>query len=95
MWDLGTTHVVPYRIEMDNVFPIRQQPRRTSPLKHDEFERQVTNLIQQGKVKEFVKPLVFFSPRLCVDYRQLNTLTVRDALRLPRGDYSLATLSGS
>ena len=32
------------------------------------------------------------SPRLCVDYRQLR---VRDALCLPRGDYSLATLSGS
>ena len=59
--DLGTTHMVPHRIEMDNVFPIKQQPRRTPPLKYDEFERQVTNLIQQGKVKEFVKPLVFFS----------------------------------
>lgn len=32
------------------------------------------------------------SPRLCVDYRQLNTLRVWDALCLPRGDYSLATL---
>ena len=72
--DLGTTHVVPYRIEMDNVFPIRQQPRRTSPLKHDEFERQVTSLIQQGKVKEFVKPLVFFSCGVNPKKRQSKTV---------------------
>ena len=72
--DLGTTHVVPYRIEMDNVFPIRQQPRRTSPLKHDEFERQVTSLIQQGKVKEFVKPLVFFSCGVNSKKRQSKTV---------------------
>ena len=34
--DLGTTRMVKHRIETGNVPPIRQQPRRTSPWKHDE-----------------------------------------------------------
>ena len=35
------------------------------------------------------------SQRLCVDYRQLNAVTVKDAFPLPRVDDSLAALSGS
>ena len=80
-------------MEMSNAFPIRQQPRQTSPWKHVGIERQVNNLILQGKVKEFVKPLVLSSfggnppkngsQRLCVDYRQLNALWVKDAFPLP------------
>ena len=54
--DLGTTHMVQHRIETGKVPPIRQQPRRTSPWKHDEIERQVTDLLQQGKVKESSSP---------------------------------------
>ena len=81
--------------------PIRQQPRRNSPWKRDEIERQVTDLFQQEKVKEssstWSSPVVLVtkkdgSQRLCVDYRQLNAATV--AFPLPRVDDSLAALSG-
>lgn len=102
--DLGTTQMVQHRIETGNVLPIRQQPRRTSPWKHDEIERQVADLLQQGKVKEssspWSSPVVLVTKkdggqRLCVDYRQLNAATVKDAFPLPRVDDSLAALSGS
>ena len=102
--DLGTTHMVQHRIETGNVPPIRQQPRHPSPWKHDEIERQVADLLQQEKVKEssspWSSPVVLVtkkdgSQRLCVDYRQLNAATVKDAFPLPRVDDSLAALSGS
>ena len=102
--DLGTTHMVQHRIDMGNAFPIRIQPRRTSSWKHDEIDRQVTDLLQQGKVKESSSPRSFpvvlvtrkdGSQRLCVEYRQFNAVTVKDAFPLPRVDDSLAALIGS
>ena len=54
--DLGTTHMVKHSIETGSVPQIRQEPRRTSPWKHDEIERQVTDLMQEGKVKESSSP---------------------------------------
>ena len=102
--DLGTTHMVQHRIDTGDALLIRIQPRRTSPWKHDEIERQVTNLLQQGKVKESSSPWSFSvvlatkkddSQRLCVDYPQLNAVTVKDGFPLPRVNYSLAALSGS
>ena len=35
------------------------------------------------------------SVRFCIDYRKINSITVRDVYPLPRIDYSLAALSGS
>ena len=102
--DLGTTQMVKHRIETGNVLPIRQQPRCTSPWKHDKIERQVADLLHQGRVTEssspWSSPVVLVtkkdgSQRLCVDYRQLNAATVKDAFPLPRVDDSLSALSGS
>ena len=101
--DLGTTHMVQHRIETGNALPIRIQPWQTSPWKHGEIERQVTNLIQQGKAKKSSRPWSFTvvlatkkhgSQRLCVDNRQLNAVILKDSFPLPRfGDF-LAAFSG-
>ena len=102
--DLGTTHMVQHRIEMGNALPIRIQPWQNSLCKHDEIEWQVTNLIQQGKVKESSSPWSFTvllatkkdsSQRLCMDNCQLNAVMVKDAFPLPRFGDSLAAFSGS
>ena len=50
--DLGTPHMVQHRIKTSNAPPIRQQPRRSSPWKQGKIEQRVTDLLQQGKVKE-------------------------------------------
>ena len=52
--DLGTTHMVQHRIETGSVPPIR----RTSPWKQDEIEGQVTDFLQEWKVKESSSPSV-------------------------------------
>lgn len=102
--DLSTTHKVQHRIETGNVLPIRLQPRRTSPWKHDEIERQVTGFLQQGKVRKSSSPwssLVVLvtkkdgSQGLCVDYRHLNAATVKDVFPLPRVVDSWTAFSGS
>ena len=54
--DLGITQMVKHRIETGIVPPIRQQPRRTSPWKHDEIERQLADLLHQGRVTESSSP---------------------------------------
>ena len=87
---------------MGNALSIRIQLRRTFSWKHDEIDRQVTDLLQQGKVKESSSPRSFpvvLATRkdgsLCVEYRQFNAVTVKDAFPLRRVDDSLAALIGS
>lgn len=101
--DLDTTHMIQHRIETSNVPPIQQQPWYTSPWKHGEITQQVTDLLQQGKVKEssspWSSPVVLVTKkdgtqRLRIDYRQLNAVMVKAAFCLPCADNSLAALSG-
>ena len=49
--DLGRTNLIGHQIDTGNVRPIKQKPRRTSPSKHAEIERQVEDLLQRGVVK--------------------------------------------
>ena len=80
--DLGTTHMVQYRIETGNVPPIRQQPRRSSPWKHNEIVRQVTDLPQEGKM---IQSSSHWS----------SPVVVKDGFPLRSVDDSQAALSGS
>ena len=100
--DLGRTNLVTHHIDTGTAKPVKQQPRRTSPSKHTEIERQVEDLLDRGLVKKSTSP--WSSPvvlvtkkdgtqRFCVDYRQVNAVTVKDAYPLPRIDDSLFALS--
>ena len=103
-WDLGTSNDAQHHINTGSAAPIRQRPRRAAPWKQAEIDRQVNNLLTEGKVQEsnspWASPVVLVtkkdgSQRLCVDYRQLNSVTVKDAFPLPRIDDSLDCLSGA
>ena len=96
--------MVQHRIETGNVSGIRELPWHTSLWKHNEIERQVTDLLKEGKVKELSSPWSYpvalvterdGSQRLCIEYSCLKAATVKDAFPIPRVDDSIATLSGS
>ena len=103
--DVGLTSLVTHSIPVEaGTQPIRQPPRRLGVEKDKEVDKQVTELLESGKIEPadgaWSSPVVLVrkkdnSWRLCIDYRRLNAVTRRDAYPLPRIDDSLDALSGS
>ncbi|XP_057188755.1 interleukin-13 receptor subunit alpha-1 isoform X1 [Triplophysa rosa] len=102
--DYGITSVVTHKIRTKDDTPMSQRAYRTSPALKAEMHRQVEQLKAQDVVEDsdspFSSPVVMVKKkdntyRFCVDYRKLNSVTVTDALPLPRVDDSLDALSGS
>ena len=102
--DVGRTSLLQHRINTGNAAPIHQDPRRTPPWKQAEVERRVNTLLESGMIEESSSPwasnVVLVtkkdgSQRLCVDYRRLNELTVKDTFPIPNISDSLDCLSGA
>lgn len=77
---------------------------RMSTAELDELKLQLTDLTSRGWIRPsksaFASPVIFVkkkdgSMRLCVDYRRLNALTVKDKYPLPRIDSILDRLGGA
>ncbi|XP_052723874.1 uncharacterized protein LOC128193804 [Vigna angularis] len=84
--------------------PISVQPYRMSPAELADLKEQIEELIE----KKFIRPSVSpwgapvllvkkkdDSSRLCIDYRQLNKLTIKNKYPLPRIDDLLDQLHGA
>ena len=78
---------------------------RLSPLEYKELQKQVTAFLEAGILEPSKSPYgapVLFVPkpngrglRLCVDYRALNNITVKNRYPIPRIDDLLDAVSGS
>jgi hypothetical protein len=78
---------------------------RLSPLKYRELEKQVTKFLKDGILEVSQSPygapvLFVLKPncrglRLCVDYRALNSITVKNRCTIPRIDDLLDAVAGS
>ena len=78
---------------------------RLSPLEYRELEKQITEFLKAGILEVSQSPYgapVLFVPkangrglRLCVDYRALNSITVKNRCTLPRIDVLLDAVSGA
>ena len=99
--DRGIGHMIP--LQPDHKPPYRQ-PYRLSPLEIAEVKKQIAHLLAQGWIEESKSPygasILFVQKndgtlRMCVDYRALNNLTVKDRSPLPRIDDLLAQMSGA
>ena len=102
--DIGTTSMVKHHIELSDTTPFKQKYRRIPPAMVEEVRTHLKELIASGVIRPSHSPfssnvvLVRKSDgslRMCVDYRQLNSRTVRDNYALPRIEDILDSLSGN
>ena len=83
---------------------VSKAPYRMAPNEMIELKKQIEELLEKGFIRPSVSPWgapVLFvrkkdgSLRLCIDYRELNKVTVKNKYPLPRIDDLLDQLSGS
>ena len=99
----GHTDAVEHDINTGDRSPIQCAPRRMSPQKMKKEEDCVTEMLTGGQIEAsdspWSSPVVLVTKkdggtRFCVDYRQLNDATIKDAYPLPRIDDTLDMLAG-
>jgi len=102
--ELGHTTLVQHTIDVGEQRPIKQAPRRASLHSRVIIDEAVKDMLKQGVIEPstspWASPVVLVrkkdgSHRFCVDYRQLNEATVKDAYPLPRLDDSLVAMGGA
>jgi len=84
--------------------PISKEPYRMAPTELEELKKQLQELLDKGLIQPSVSPWgapVLFvkkkdgSLRLCMDYRELNRVTVKNKYPLPRIDDLFDQLAGA
>ena len=96
---------VEFQIEtIPGVAPISMAPYRMAPAELKELKKQLEELLDRGFIRPSISPWgapVLFvrkkdrSMRLCIDYRRLNQVTVKNKYPLPRIDDLLDQLKGA
>ena len=83
--------------------PIRVPPRRVPAHYRSEVERQINEMLEQGIItpssNPWMAPVVFMPKKsgglhICIDYRELNKQTTKDAYPLPLPDEVQDRLAG-
>lgn len=102
--DLGCTNLIAHDIPLLDDVPVRQRHRRIPPSEYELVKDHINQLLEAQVIREssspYASPIVLVkkkdgSLRMCVDYRQLNNKTRKDAFPLPRIDESLDALTGA
>ena len=102
--DLGCTNLITHEIPLSEEAPVRQPYRRIPPSQYEAVRAHIKQLLESQVIRESCSP--YSSPivlvmkkggglRMCVDYRQLNAKTRKDAYPLPRIEESLDALTGA
>ena len=91
-------------IKLQDEMPFKEAVRRVPIFKREIMDEEIRKLAEQGLIEKSVSPwssaLVLVqkkdkSWRLCVDYRKLNSRTIKDAYPIPRVADDLDSLAGS
>ena len=101
---LPPQRVVDFGIELHpGSSPISMTPHRMAPVELQELRVQLQELLNKGFIRPSTSPwgaLVLFAKkkdktlRLCIDYRQLNRVTIKNRYPLPRIDHLFDQLRG-
>ena len=102
---LPPQRVVDFDIELHpGTSPISMTPHRMTPVELRELRVQLQELLDKGFIRPSTSPwgaLVLFAKkkdktlRLCIDYRQLNRVTIKNRYSLPRIDDLFDQLRGA
>ena len=97
--------VVDFGIELHpGTSPISMTPHRMAPVELQELRVQLQELLEKGFIRPSISPWgapVLFAKKkdktlqLCIDYRQLNRVTIKNRYPLPRIDDLFDQLSGA
>lgn len=99
--DFGRTDTITHDIPLVDETPFRLPYRRIRPNDYGEVKEHIQELQDAGVIRPskspFASPIVIVRKkdgkiRMCVDYRKLNSRTVRDAYPIPRIEESLDSL---
>ena len=87
-----------------SIGPISKAPYRMAPTELKELKEQLQDLLDKGFIRPSASlwgaPVLFVkkkdgSMRLCIDYRELNKVTIRNKYPLPRIDDLFNQLQGA
>ena len=102
--DLGRTNLIYHTIDIGDSSPVLQGMRR---IPHEqigvlkaEVDKLQSDRIMEPSSSPYASPTILVktkdeSWRLCIDYRRLNSVTMKDAHPLPRIEDIFDTLAGS
>lgn len=101
---LGRTDLVEHSIRTETDRPVKVPPRRLPISQREvaaaEIDKMLKNDIIEPSHSPYSAPIVLVkksdsTTRFCVDYRRLNSVSLKDSYPLPRIDDSLDSLSGA
>lgn len=102
--DFGRTDKIKHHITLNDETTFKHRPRPIHPQDIEAVRNHLQQLLDAEVIRESESP--FSSPivvvrkkngdvRLCIDYRKLNTQTVKDSYALPNLEESFSALTGS
>ena len=92
--DLPLVRELDFTIELQlGTSPISKAPYRMAPAESNKLKTQIEDLLDEGFIRPSVSqwgaPMIFIKDgimRMCIDYRRLNQVTVKNKYLLPRID---------
>ena len=101
---LGSVNVLAHEIKTTTETPVKSKPYRLTWTEETQLRKELDHLLELGLIRpskgEWTSPVLFVgkkdgSLRLCVDYRRLNKITVKDHFPLPFIDELVDSMGGA